>query len=816
MSLPRKITTVDLLSTALKASQLSGLRIVLRQLAESFRADGCILWEAAPAEDQGAADGLGNLFTQAHWLPDDRAYAIRGLPIDRSVTGHAIRTGKVQYVRDIEKDERVYTETVFWNAFHFRSFCSAPASFPPRNIGALNLYSKKKDGFPAKVISDLPKMARALPHLYQTLQSQVSFTLISRIDKIIHEADTESAGEALSKEKIVQTLDKICKCVQDTFQCFETSIILEDSIGRPKVYELLATTWPIDCQNGSMKRAYDASANEGLTGWILANDKPVAIADLADFDPSVESIQRRYPGMCWLDTGDIRTAFQKFSGSEVKPEHESQPLSFMGSPINVGSRIYGVIRCCTSIKGPYYFGQRELEILDLVATRIGQAWNNWLQRRTIHDENKAWQRFVERMSSINLVVSKELESSGPKQESIFKEVLSFAAEAIPQAAGLSVQLIDKKRRELFYAHTAGVAWETLVDDLKSPNKSSRFPTYGEKAVSLGAQVFHQKELVHRSLTDIEASALGDIFPQTTEAISAPLIVGTDILGILTIQSTSGSLFPRTIVPITRLLGLQLAVYYHLAATISQVRMFQDQQVQTFKDFVHQLRSPLALAVIRSRRLHKHLSDDIRRGNQKNLQAIAGLCSKANRVAKNIRLFSDLAQSQLIQAKPTNIGGDRIFKILIEAASDNEWMIDPKREIFIDVDRSMMGMLTSAPLKLDVLLFEQAVNNLLDNAVKYSFDKSRIIMSAEPDQGGSLSILFKNRGIPILPNEPSLCIRRGWRGELATAVTGEGEGIGLWIVDNIMEAHKGQLSIIPTDADGWTQIKLKFPWGKEMP
>jgi len=49
--------------------------------------------------------------------------------------------------------------------------------------------------------------------------------------------------------------------------------------------------------------------------------------------------------------------------------------------------------------------------------------------------------------------------------------------------------------------------------------------------------------------------------------------------------------------------------------------------------------------------------------------------------------------------------------------------------------------------------------------------------------------------------------------MAAATTGEGSGIGLWIVENIMEAHNGELIVVPTTSNGVTEIKLVFPLSK---
>lgn len=54
------------------------------------------------------------------------------------------------------------------------------------------------------------------------------------------------------------------------------------------------------------------------------------------------------------------------------------------------------------------------------------------------------------------------------------------------------------------------------------------------------------------------------------------------------------------------------------------------------------------------------------------------------------------------------------------------------------------------------------------------------------------------------------LERRWRSQDAVLTTGEGSGIGLWLVDHIMKAHRGHLVIIPTRPDNVTEVKLVFP------
>ena len=75
--------------------------------------------------------------------------------------------------------------------------------------------------------------------------------------------------------------------------------------------------------------------------------------------------------------------------------------------------------------------------------------------------------------------------------------------------------------------------------------------------------------------------------------------------------------------------------------------------------------------------------------------------------------------------------------------------------------------------------------------------------------GKFQISITNKGLELAGEDVEKCIERGWRGERAVWTTAEGSGIGLWIVRHVMDAHGGQLVIVPTTKDHQTEIKLIF-------
>lgn len=226
----------------------------------------------------------------------------------------------------------------------------------------------------------------------------------------------------------------------------------------------------------------------------------------------------------------------------------------------------------------------------------------------------------------------------------------------------------------------------------------------------------------------------------------------------------------------------------------------ESEEHVLKDLAHQMRPPLMMAIARSNSLLQQEQLDV--SVKKQLQAIRALCHKANRVARSLRLLSPR-----IDLKPVKIGKKRLLEILLECAQDNEVLLSPDRHVKIVVDQSSfedIGVLVA-----DAELLEQAFNNLLDNAAKYSYSNTVVSVKAQRKEK-TLYLTFTNSGITLRPEDVPKVVERGWRSPQAMLVTSEGAGLGLWFVHRIMNAHAGSVLISPSDASGRTQVRLGFP------
>lgn len=802
-----KANLMALVTAGLEKSKFSGLSEILRGVAETVDANGCILWEVAPGSDLNGDPPKGYLLVLDQWHFDNRILPWYNLPLVGSVSGTAVVTQKPVNVKNARSDGRVH-QGIRSTQNDAMTIYSTPVNFPDSSKGTLNLYRVIPKPFNKEEIARIEQLAPFVPRLYQSIREKVSLDLIIRVNRILTDAEFSTRGDLLPVEEINKVIERVCYLITDTFQCIETSIFLEDPAEDPGVYKITGTTWPSTIK----KAAYTKDDNGTLTGWVLSNARPMKIFDLGHFDHDKENIQTEYPGLNWNDSLVTKEEVSKIL--QLESESELRPLSFIAAPVLMGEKVLGVIRCCAPKSGPTYFGDRELSLLDLVATRISQYWSNWLNRREIEEENRSWLALVESIGETNKFAHDELALEVPNERRIFGEALRVSASVIRGAEITDVRLLDEEKQELYFADTHGTAWQKGSKEEFHRRLQRRFPVRETPPKSAGAHVFQtRKTYVIPDVRD-QRCYYSETFPDTKRIIVAPIRVADKFFGILDIRGTGKRNFPRHAEAIGDVLGQQLGLYHYLATTIAKLRKADSdlkehvqKQIQSFEDLEHQLKSPIFQTYARVQAL---LSEDPLGDIRPKLRAIRGLSGKAKRVAMNTGLFAALARGEAIRPNLSPLRYDDLIKGLIEAATDNELLSEPDRFIQFYVDRGTFDVFRSGEVKVNFDLLDQALNCILDNAGKYSYQKTTVRIYGGLTGTGRFHISVTNKGLRIHANDVRHCIERAWRSEEAQWVTGEGSGIGLWIVDNIMKAHGGDLVITPTTADGITEVKLIFP------
>ncbi|MEE9501096.1 MAG: ATP-binding protein, partial [Candidatus Aminicenantaceae bacterium] len=109
---------------------------------------------------------------------------------------------------------------------------------------------------------------------------------------------------------------------------------------------------------------------------------------------------------------------------------------------------------------------------------------------------------------------------------------------------------------------------------------------------------------------------------------------------------------------------------------------------------------------------------------------------------------------------------------------------------------------------DASAITQAVNNLIDNAVKYSGDSKKVVVRAFNDEE-SVVVQVIDFGLGIKKDEMGKIFDRFYRGgdELTRMV--KGSGLGLTLVKQIIEAHKGIIQV-ESEPEKGSVFAMKLP------
>lgn len=114
------------------------------------------------------------------------------------------------------------------------------------------------------------------------------------------------------------------------------------------------------------------------------------------------------------------------------------------------------------------------------------------------------------------------------------------------------------------------------------------------------------------------------------------------------------------------------------------------------------------------------------------------------------------------------------------------------------------------LRLDAAAFEQALCNLIENAVKYSGDSRSITVALERRHDGAV-VSVRDRGIGIPREEQERIFERFHRVGTSLVHEVRGVGLGLAIVRHIVDAHGGRVELVSEPGAGSTfSIVLPLP------
>ncbi|HPH84189.1 MAG TPA: HAMP domain-containing sensor histidine kinase [Ferruginibacter sp.] len=194
---------------------------------------------------------------------------------------------------------------------------------------------------------------------------------------------------------------------------------------------------------------------------------------------------------------------------------------------------------------------------------------------------------------------------------------------------------------------------------------------------------------------------------------------------------------------------------------------------------HELKTPIAVAKLNLETLQKRKLDDAQQ--QKLLQNTLQEANRMNDLCNNMLLSSQIeAGGYRMTNEDINLS-----ELVSNCMHDIETR-NPQRMFHSNVQQSLF-------VTGDAMLLQMAVNNLLDNAVKYS-PKDNPVSIELIEQDNTLILKVRDEGAGIADTEKKKIFEKFYRLGNEATKRAKGTGLGLYLTSKIVANHHGQLFV----------------------
>jgi signal transduction histidine kinase len=284
-------------------------------------------------------------------------------------------------------------------------------------------------------------------------------------------------------------------------------------------------------------------------------------------------------------------------------------------------------------------------------------------------------------------------------------------------------------------------------------------------------------------------------------VLAPLRVGPRTIGMLGLVRAEVDAFSPAELELVSLLGRLVATavqniraYEAERSTADELRRLSALRADFVSLVSHELRSPMAAVIGAARTLQgrwRELTPEQR-------QSFLGLIG--DETSRLATLIDDVLDTSRIEAGTfsftfSDVDLAELLRDVVAAAE----LAQDEVELTTNV-----GSLPH--VRGDRERLRQVIQNLIDNAVKYSSAGGRVRVNAMPDDGHVL-IDIEDEGPGIPPEDQQLIFEKFCRSSAGAAKPGS--GLGLFIARSIAEAHGGKLDVNSVPQRG-SVFRLELP------
>ena len=221
----------------------------------------------------------------------------------------------------------------------------------------------------------------------------------------------------------------------------------------------------------------------------------------------------------------------------------------------------------------------------------------------------------------------------------------------------------------------------------------------------------------------------------------------------------------------------------VAHDVTQLRRFDSMRRDFISNLSHELRTPVSVIRANSETLIDGALED-----KKQAKIFAkAILHNSERLSDMVSSLLDLTRIEYGELKLNfqNINLNEFIENFILSISN----LAMKKNINIQYKPTHIGDINGDPQAI-----ERILNNLVDNAIKYSKEDSEILISSSNDSGDHIKVMVEDNGPGISDEDQSYIFGRFYRTASARATDNQGSGLGLAIVKHLVNSLNGEVGI----------------------
>lgn len=287
-----------------------------------------------------------------------------------------------------------------------------------------------------------------------------------------------------------------------------------------------------------------------------------------------------------------------------------------------------------------------------------------------------------------------------------------------------------------------------------------------------------------------------VLTTTRAVIAIPLISQETLFGVLYLETSRPERFSDEVFEFLKMITARIAVAAHnsklydmtrqqvdeLRSLYAQVSALEQMKTDMIRIAAHDLRNPLNSVMLSTKVLRKTLLEQITPENDDRLKSIEEATDRMRRITTNILSLERINKS---------VTGE--FAALVDLQVVVRQVYDELRDQAKFKHQTFNLRVPEKPIFVrgDAVELHEAASNFVTNALKYTPENGRIIVRLENDD--DLAVFeVRDTGYGIPEDQQDRLFQPFYRVRTNETANIDGTGLGLHLVKQIVERHKGQV------------------------